>query len=311
MSEFPKKPGMNQTRLYWSLALLLSLLFHLDVLLHFGSQSEKKPPKDTIPEGYIKFVPPKKEELAKEDMEDAKRILEAPLTPTKPPEKAEFLGQTNHQAEKLMKVKKREYEKAKDPGMPQPKANAATKTAPALKGEDIPDQKGVETPSDEKKILSDQGSKKETQKKRKRGKNGYENLLSESTASIAETEMNQGYLDHLNDLVEEGEMIDMNTQEYRFIGYFTGMRKAIELVWVYPSEAARRGLYGVVIVKFVITPDGKVPKVQVLESSGHSVLDSAIVDAIRSAAPFAPLPKGFKKDRLVVRGAFSYILGSY
>lgn len=317
MNNSQKKQRPNQTRLYWFLAILISFLFHIDLLLQLGRKSENTPPvKSSIPEGYIKFDLPKdvskKEELAKkEEDNEAKRILEAPLLPTQKPPEAEFLGQTDHQAKKLMKMKRREYEKAADPGMPTPKASKAVKAAPTAKGEDLPEQKGLDVSSDQKKAFSENGSKSEKQKKQEHGRNGYESLLAQSAEKLAATEMNQGYMDHLNDLVEEGETIDMNTQEYRFIGYFTGMRKAIELVWVYPSEAAQRGLHGQVLVKFIIMPDGKVSKVQVLESSGYNVLDAAIIDAIRSAAPFAPLPKGFHKDRLIVKGAFTYILGSY
>ena len=302
-----KKHKKRPSKLFWLLAILLSLTLHYEILYKLGKNSEDlSKTKTSLPQGYIKFDVPKKESKKPDEPKDekddeTKRILEAPLTPNEAPPDADFLGQTDHTAKKKMKVKPRLQEKAADPGQSRPMVKAAQRQEPSHvpKGEDVPEDKSVRKGPGPGELM------------KKKGREGYDEFLSASTKSLDAQEMNQGYMDHLNDLVEEGETIDMNTREYRFIGYFTGLRKAIELVWVYPSEAAQRGFYGQVIVKFIILPDGKLDKVKVLESSGYNILDSAIVDAIRSASPFSPLPKTFNKDRLVVKGAFNYILNAY
>lgn len=306
MSEQNEQQKNKNLRLYWILALVFSVLFHIGLLYYLNTEKFESA-DNSLPEGYIKLeIPEKKDEIADDKNDESKRILETPLAPTQPPPDADFLGQTDHQAKKLMKVKPHEQEKAKDPGLQKKSPAVMSKTAPGSlsKGEDVPNTKIL----NQKKDSSENGPFHE-EKERKRGaRNGYESLVAEASEKLAESEMNQGYMDHLSDMVEEGETIDMNTREYRFIGYFTGLRKAIELVWNYPMEAARRGITGNVHVKFIILSDGKLAKIQVLESSGHNMLDSAIVDAIRSAAPYAPLPKSFHKDRLVVSGMFNYVL---
>lgn len=278
----------------WLIVVLLSLCLHFFLLYQLQKNSSVIDLQKNLPEDYIKLKIDENKSVTKLDQEQNK-ILEAPLEKTKVPEKADFLGQNDHEAKKLMKVKPFEQEKAKDPGLKKKKglAQENTRLERTPKGTD-----------QEKKEDTNKFGRKITPGSRE----GYEDLLSESMKSITEQESTQGYMDHLEDLAEEGEIIDMNTREYRFIGYFTGLRKSIELVWVYPSDAAHRGIHGHVIVKFIILPDGKLSKVQIVESSGYKILDNAIVDAIRTAAPYAPLPAGFKKDRLVIRGSFAYIL---
>jgi len=48
----------------------------------------------------------------------------------------------------------------------------------------------------------------------------------------------------------------------------------------YPLEAVRRKLEGVVVLRLRINAVGKVESVEVIESSGHRVLDQAAIDAV-------------------------------
>jgi protein TonB len=109
----------------------------------------------------------------------------------------------------------------------------------------------------------------------------------------------------------DGDRLDLDTKEYRYMGYFSSMRKSIELVWAYPAEASRRGIQGTVTVEFTIEKSGASKKIRVLRTSGSEALDSAIVEAIRDAQPFAPLPDGFGKEKLTVTGNFNYVLTGY
>ena len=58
---------------------------------------------------------------------------------------------------------------------------------------------------------------------------------------------------------------------------------------------------GDVIVSVSIERDGGVSGTQVVRSSGDEAVDEAVVAAIRSAAPFAPLPAGFRDALYVTR----------
>ena len=103
----------------------------------------------------------------------------------------------------------------------------------------------------------------------------------------------------------------MNTTEFRFIGYFSSMRKSIELVWGYPGDAVRRQMQGVVELEFQVNKDGSTKTIKVLQSSGHAILDKNIVKAIKTAQPFAPLPKSYVKNKLVVTASFHYVLSGF
>ena len=64
-------------------------------------------------------------------------------------------------------------------------------------------------------------------------------------------------------------------------------------------------------MEFKIERDGKMSRIRILDSSGYEILDRAIVDAIKLAAPFAPLPKSMGKETLMVTATFKYVLYAY
>lgn len=56
----------------------------------------------------------------------------------------------------------------------------------------------------------------------------------------------------------------------------------------YPAEARDNGIYGSLRMLVSINRDGTLREVQVLESSGHRVLDNAALRIVRLASPYAP-----------------------
>ncbi|MCO5786789.1 energy transducer TonB [Pseudomonas sp. G11-1] len=56
----------------------------------------------------------------------------------------------------------------------------------------------------------------------------------------------------------------------------------------YPAEARSQGIYGNLRLLVAINRDGSLRDVQILESSGHAVLDNAAMRIVRLAAPYAP-----------------------
>ncbi|OZB28183.1 MAG: energy transducer TonB [Pseudomonas sp. 34-62-33] len=56
----------------------------------------------------------------------------------------------------------------------------------------------------------------------------------------------------------------------------------------YPDEARRQRIYGSLRMAVTLKNDGTVVELQVLESSGHAVLDEAAKRIVRLSAPFAP-----------------------
>lgn len=88
-----------------------------------------------------------------------------------------------------------------------------------------------------------------------------------------------------------------STRESYDAAYLDGWRKKVERVGNinYPEEAYRRKLYGQLRLLVVIEPDGTLNRVEILKSSGHSVLDDAAKRIVYLSAPFAAFPPEIRK----------------
>lgn len=73
--------------------------------------------------------------------------------------------------------------------------------------------------------------------------------------------------------------------------YLASLRQRIFDGLRYPAAARRRSMTGTVHLEIVIEPSGAVGSVIVVESSSHSLLDEAAVDAVRRLSPL-PFPRG-------------------
>lgn len=76
----------------------------------------------------------------------------------------------------------------------------------------------------------------------------------------------------------------------------------------YPEEARRRGLHGEVRMMVSINSDGSLRDIEVLQSSGHSVLDDAARRIVRQASPFEPFDERMaeKQDVLEIIRTWSF-----
>jgi protein TonB len=86
----------------------------------------------------------------------------------------------------------------------------------------------------------------------------------------------------------------LSSPEIQYLSWYDSIRRKIELVWVYPLEAAEAGIQGEVTIDFVIERDGSVSSVRLVRSSGYRVLDDEAVRAI---------------PNLPIRGRFIYTQG--
>lgn len=68
----------------------------------------------------------------------------------------------------------------------------------------------------------------------------------------------------------------------------------------FPDEARRQGLSGTLRVSVSIYSNGTIKDVQLLESSGHTLLDDAAIRIVRLAAPFPPFPDAMRTDKDVL-----------
>ena len=58
----------------------------------------------------------------------------------------------------------------------------------------------------------------------------------------------------------------------------------------YPDEARRQQLSGDVRLAVALLPDGRIKRIDILASSGRTVLDQAAIRSVKLAAPFEPFP---------------------
>ena len=75
----------------------------------------------------------------------------------------------------------------------------------------------------------------------------------------------------------------------------------------YPTVAKRRGYEGTVTLKVLVTKEGKVEKLRVFRSSGHKILDTAAVKAVKNWT-FQPGRRGSKPIDMWVKVPIRFVL---
>lgn len=64
----------------------------------------------------------------------------------------------------------------------------------------------------------------------------------------------------------------------------------------YPEKARRNSIFGDLRLMVTLLPNGTLKRIEVLETSGHRILDDAAIRIVRLAAPFSPFPAELAKD---------------
>jgi protein TonB len=92
--------------------------------------------------------------------------------------------------------------------------------------------------------------------------------------------------------------ISANTREYAYAAYMKAWVSRIERIGNlnYPDEARRRQLHGQLVLTVGLARSGQIKDVEVIQSSGHKVLDDAAIRIVHLAGPFPPIPQA-KDDR--------------
>jgi len=105
--------------------------------------------------------------------------------------------------------------------------------------------------------------------------------------------------------------LSFDTSEFQHMGYMRRLKERIESVWQYPLEAARKGIYGDLYIRFTILKNGRLGSAELVRTSGHKDLDEAAIKALKDAEPFWPLPEDYDKDSLTITGHFIYTIGLF
>jgi protein TonB len=105
--------------------------------------------------------------------------------------------------------------------------------------------------------------------------------------------------------------ISANTKEYEYAGYMAAWVARVERIGNlnYPDEARRQQLHGQLVLTVALNRDGSIKSTDVIQSSGHKLLDEAAIRIVRLAAPFPPIPTGDKVDELYVTRTWQFLPG--
>jgi len=103
---------------------------------------------------------------------------------------------------------------------------------------------------------------------------------------------------------EIGEAISLDTRDFRFSSYFAHIKERIQSHWSWPREA--RDYSGRLVLRFILSADGRLRQVELLTSSGYRILDDEALSAVTKAAPFKPFPPGLGRKFLNIEGTFVY-----
>ncbi len=93
-----------------------------------------------------------------------------------------------------------------------------------------------------------------------------------------------------------------STQRSEDALYLDGWRRRIEAIGNlnYPDAARREKLYGSLRLLVTLLPNGTVQRTEILQSSGHRVLDQAALNIVQLASPYEPFPDALREKADVV-----------
>jgi len=300
-----KRSGLPQLLIY---CLLVSFIIHLIIiwlLPKFSSQPEPVTARPTFV--TLEDLPSEPRQTPKE-ME----LDERPRPDQPPPLEATRLAEDNQQVEKEMAP---QGEDSRD----QPITQIATENKLEKKVSDKKDPiKGRETENINSEI--------EKEKKLDVGLSQPEPRLSEPqlqpNTELTIEELTKPTPDTLtriarNDQRErikkrehvlEGDAVYLNLQHDYLISFFQRFSNRIESNWNYPVKAAQRNEFGVLLLKIIVTREGKLVDVELLETSGYDALDYEAIQAVYRAAPFGPITKHWQHDQMKIYAHFQYTL---
>ena len=102
------------------------------------------------------------------------------------------------------------------------------------------------------------------------------------------------------------EVVRLDSTDPNYVSYLSSIQRDIELVWEYPPPALRQGIQGRLVVEFRIKQNGSLMGAKLIHSSGYPILDEEAIRAIQAAAPFHPIPRWIRKERLAISASFEY-----
>lgn len=93
-------------------------------------------------------------------------------------------------------------------------------------------------------------------------------------------------------------LTSVSTKESYDAKYLNDWAQKVEFVGNenFPELALKNEIFGHLRLSVLILPNGYVERVEILQSSGHGILDEAARHIVKLASPFAPFPKEIRKQ---------------
>jgi protein TonB len=82
--------------------------------------------------------------------------------------------------------------------------------------------------------------------------------------------------------------------------YLSEIRRRIMESRRYPDIARVKGFEGISQVEFIISQEGEIEKVSLIRSSNYQCLDEEVIEAVKRASPFPPIPEAFSSSKIKV-----------
>jgi len=102
--------------------------------------------------------------------------------------------------------------------------------------------------------------------------------------------------------------ISLDTRDSTYHPYTKVIKERIRNHWVYPLSARQDHTQGSLLVIFRLDRGGDLIDCSIAKSSGHEILDTHALEAIRSATPFPPFPEKITVQFLNIHASFAYQL---
>ncbi len=101
---------------------------------------------------------------------------------------------------------------------------------------------------------------------------------------------------------EDGTSIAVEGKPFPFSYYLAAIERKVSQNWFSGVSSGAEGLS--CLVFFRLRRDGRVDDVRIEQSSGNTYFDRSAMRAVRSAAPFPPLPRAFTENYLGIHFTF-------
>jgi len=102
--------------------------------------------------------------------------------------------------------------------------------------------------------------------------------------------------------------ISLDTKDPTYHPYTKVIKEKISNYWIYPLSAQQNFIQGSLLIVFRLDKNGNLIKCNIDRSSGHEILDTQALKAIRLANPFPPFPENITVQLLNINASFTYQL---